>query len=56
MSSGTLILHKGARPVERAELELIDAPPPTESWFPTRHSHVLQTVEQTASRTPEPCL
>ena len=47
MSSGTLILHKGARPVERSELQLVEAPPPTETWFPIRHSHVLETVEQT---------
>ena len=47
MSSGTLILHRGARPVERAELDLIEAPPATETWFPIRHSHVLETVEQT---------
>lgn len=47
MSSGTLILHKGARPIERAELNLIEAPPPTDTWFPIRHGQVLETVERT---------
>lgn len=47
MSTGTLILHKGAREVERPELELVDAPPPTDTWFPLRHSQVLSTVERT---------
>lgn len=42
-----LILHRGARPVERAELDLIEAPPPTDTWFPLRHSQVLSTVEET---------
>ncbi len=42
-----LILHRGARLVERAELDQVDAPPPTESWFPLRHSQVLFTAERT---------
>ena len=42
-----LILHRGARPVERAELDQVEAPPPTGTWFPLRHSQVLSTVEET---------
>lgn len=47
MTQGTLILHKGARLVERNELDAVEAPPPTETWFPLRHSQVLSTVERT---------
>lgn len=47
MAESTLILHKGARQVEREELDAVEAPPPTETWFPLRHSQVLSTVERT---------
>jgi len=40
-----LILHCGARNVERAELESVPTPEPTETWFPQPHSQVLTTVE-----------
>lgn len=42
-----LMLHRGARRVERTELALVNAPPPTETWFPVRHEAVLDVVEQT---------
>lgn len=42
-----LILHRGARVVERNELYQVEAPPPTGTWFPLRHSKVLSTVEET---------
>lgn len=42
-----LILHRGARPVERVELDHVEAPRPTDTWFPLRHSQVLSTVEET---------
>ena len=42
-----LILHRGARVVERAELDEVLAPPPTGTWFPLRHSQVLSTAEET---------
>lgn len=42
-----LMLHRGARIVERAELDQVEAPPPTNSWFPLRHGQVLSTVEET---------
>ncbi len=44
MSEGKLILHCGARKVERPELDLIDAPPPTDTWFPLSHHSVLDRV------------
>ena len=44
MSNGQLILHCGARQVERPELDLIEAPPPTETWFPLAHRTVLDRV------------
>ncbi len=42
-----LILHRGASVVERADLDQVEAPPPTDTWFPLRHSQVLSTVEET---------
>lgn len=44
MAQSALILHRGARSVERRELDAIEAPPPTRTWFPIRHSQVLDTV------------
>lgn len=44
MATATLINHRGARIVEPEELALIQAPPPTETWFPLAHSHVLESV------------
>ena len=42
-----LMLHRGARLVDRAGLDLVEAPPPTDTWFPLRHSQVLTTVVET---------
>ncbi len=39
-----LCLHRGARIVSRDELDAVDAPPPTKTWFPVRHSQVLDAV------------
>ena len=44
MADGQLILHCGARQVERPELDLIEAPPPTDTWFPLAHRTVLDRV------------
>jgi hypothetical protein len=43
----TLITHCGARLVSREELDRVDAPPATETWFPVRHSAVIDTVVAT---------
>src|SRR6267143_702485 len=41
MSESALMLQRGARHVTRQELDAVHAPPPTETWFPLAHSHVL---------------
>lgn len=47
MSVATLMNHKGAHELPRNELALIEAPPPTATWFPTRHIDVLNAAEKT---------
>ncbi|MGE0533444.1 MAG: DUF932 domain-containing protein [Pirellulales bacterium] len=47
MTSGKLMLHRGARLVEREELDRVAAPPPTDTWFPLKHSAVLAAVSET---------
>jgi hypothetical protein len=44
MPEATLVTHCGARRIEPWELEQIDAPPPTETWFPVKHSLVLNSA------------
>jgi len=39
-----LVTHCGAREVSREELDRIEAPPPTQTWFPVRHSTVVESV------------
>lgn len=41
-----MVLHTGARKVDRVDVEMVEAPPPTKSWFPVRHRDVLRTVEE----------
>jgi hypothetical protein len=40
----TLVTHCGAREVSREELNQIEAPPPTQTWYPVRHSTVVESV------------
>lgn len=47
MVASNLCLHRGARAVDREELDCVEAPEPTETWFPLRHSQVLDTVLKT---------
>jgi hypothetical protein len=47
MTQATLYNHKGAREVTIDELSLIEAPPATDTWFPLKHSTVLDTVAET---------
>lgn len=42
-----LVLHRGAREVPRQELVSVEAPESTETWFPVKHSVVLDAVEET---------
>ena len=44
MVTSNLCLHRGARVVNREELDAVEAPAPTDTWFPLRHSQVLDTV------------
>ena len=44
MSTTTLVTHCGVREVSREELNHIEAPPPTQTWFPVRHSTVVESV------------
>jgi hypothetical protein len=40
-----LVLHCGARQVSREELDAVEAPPPTDTWFPVKHAVVYETVQ-----------
>jgi hypothetical protein len=40
-------MHVGARDISRGDLAMIEAPQPTSTWFPLKHSHVLDTVTET---------
>lgn len=42
-----VLMHRGARAVEREQLALAGTPPATASWYPLAHSQILQTVEST---------
>lgn len=42
-----LVLHCGARHVERRAVELAATPPPTETWVPIAHHRLLDQVEST---------
>src|SRR5205085_10420627 len=46
-----LVLHCGAKEVSRAELAAVEAPPPTKTWFPIKHSDVLDAVLETVDQT-----
>jgi hypothetical protein len=46
MAESNLVLHKGARPVEEAELANYRAPPEGR-WYPVAHAEVLSTVKLT---------
>ncbi|MCB9807825.1 hypothetical protein H6770_01060 [Candidatus Peribacteria bacterium] len=48
-TNGTLMNHCGASLVTKGDLEIIPAPPPTETWFPIPHLDVLEAVEGTLS-------
>lgn len=45
--TATLMTHCGAVKVQRSELQAIDAPPPTDTWFPVRHADVIDSVTNT---------
>ena len=45
--SDQLILHCGASQIERDTLQDIEAPPPTDTWYPVKHAVVLEAVTET---------
>jgi hypothetical protein len=47
MIASDLVLHRGARIVTREEVDMIDSPAPTKTWFPLRHGAVLEAVLNT---------
>lgn len=47
MSQGTLVLHRGARPVTPEELAEVRAPEPVGRWYPLAHTLVLDRVKAT---------
>ena len=47
MVQATLMNHRGAVAVDRQAPALIEAPPPTDTWFPVKHSVVLDRVAET---------
>ena len=51
MPGTQLVLHCGAKEVSRTELATVEAPPPTKTWFPIRHSDVLDAVLETVDQT-----
>jgi hypothetical protein len=50
MSDSTLIVHRGARIVERAELDLVEAPAATATWVPIKHATVLDEVTRSLAQ------
>jgi hypothetical protein len=51
MPGTQLMLHCGAKEVSRSELATVEAPPPTRTWFPIKHSDVLDAVLETVDQT-----
>src|SRR6267378_798187 len=47
LMASQLIAHAGARVVTLEELERVEAPPSTDTWFPIRHSQVLHSAIET---------
>jgi len=47
IQSNTLVLHRGAREVDVEVLDKVPCPPPTDTWFPIKHSVVLDRVCET---------
>jgi hypothetical protein len=52
MPGTQLVLHCGAKEVfSREELATVEAPPPTKTWFPIKHSDVLDAMLETVDQT-----
>jgi len=44
MAGSNLVLHRGGHLVTREELNAVEVPPPTDTWFPISHTDVLDSV------------
>jgi hypothetical protein len=44
MATSALVTHCGAREVPRDQLDRVEPPPPTDTWFPVKHATVIDTV------------
>lgn len=51
MPGTQLVLHCGAKEVSREQLTTVEAPPPTKTWYPIKHSDVLDAVLETVDQT-----
>jgi hypothetical protein len=51
VADSNLCLHRGARVVSREELDAVEAPTHTETWFPLKHGDVLDAVLGTLEAT-----
>jgi hypothetical protein len=47
MDRARLVNHRGAVEIDRQGLALIEAPPPTDTWYPIKHGIVLDRVCET---------
>jgi hypothetical protein len=47
MATSNLLNHCGARIVTPVELDTVKPPPPTQTWYPLAHAHVLGRVKTT---------
>jgi hypothetical protein len=47
MTQATLMNHRGALEIDREALARIEAPPPTDTWYPIKHAVVLDRVCET---------
>jgi hypothetical protein len=50
MNKSNLVLHCGARAIDRASLALIACPAPTETWHPIPHIELVNQVERSLSK------
>jgi hypothetical protein len=50
MPSTQLVLHCGATEISRAQLASVQAPPNSATWFPIKHSDVLDAVLETVDQ------
>src|SRR3954466_736406 len=50
MATSSLILHCGGREVSRKDLDAVEVPPATSTWFPISHGCVLDRTVETLNQ------